>query len=64
MLHADPDMTADKLAAVFSVTAKTIKRDFTALKNEGKIKRIGSDKTGHWEIIEYDSVFSVHDETT
>jgi len=50
MLQADPNMTAGELAAVFSVTAKTIKRDFSALKNEGKIKRVGSDKTGRWEI--------------
>jgi len=52
MLLVNQNLTADELAAVFSVTAKTIKRDFTALKNEGKLKRVGSDKTGHWEIIQ------------
>jgi len=52
MLLVDPNLTADDLAVAFSVTAKTIKRDFTALKNEGRLKRIGSDKTGHWEIIQ------------
>ena len=51
MLLANPCLTADELAAVFSVTAKTIKRDFNAMKNDGMIKRIGSDKTGQWEII-------------
>ena len=51
MLLENPDLTADELAATFSFTAKTIKRDFAALKNEGKIKRVGSDKTGHWEIV-------------
>jgi len=52
MLLVNPNLTADELAVAFSVTAKTIKRDFTALKNEGKLKRVGSDKTGHWEIIQ------------
>ena len=47
-----PKLTAEELAAIFSVTARTIKRDFTSLKNEGKIKRIGSDKTGYWKIIQ------------
>lgn len=52
MLLANPNLTAEELAATFSVTAKTIKRDFAALKNGGRIKRIGSDKTGHWEVTE------------
>ena len=52
MLLANQNLTADELAAVFSVSAKTIKRDFTVLKNEGKLKRVGSDKTGHWEITQ------------
>ena len=51
MLLINPSLTAEELAAAFSVTAKTIKRDFAVLKNEGKIKRVGSDKTGYWEVI-------------
>ena len=51
MLLVNPRLTAEKLAGVFSVTAKTISRDFTSLKSEGKVKRVGSDKTGHWEVI-------------
>ena len=50
MLIANPNLTAGELSAVFSVSAKTIKRDLSALKNEGRIRRIGSDKTGNWEI--------------
>ena len=50
-LLVDPDLTADELAVMFSVTAKTIKRDFASLKSEGRIKRVGSDKSGHWEIV-------------
>jgi len=52
MLLVNQYLTADELADAFSVTAKTIKRDFAVLKNEGKLKRVGSDKTGHWEIIQ------------
>ena len=48
----NPNLTAGELAAIFSVTDRTIKRDFTALKNENKIKRVGSDKVGHWEVIQ------------
>ena len=52
MLLVNPNLTADELAFAFSVTAKTIKRDFISLKNEGRIKRVGSDKTGHWVVIQ------------
>lgn len=52
MLPVNPNLTAEELAVTFAVTAKTIKRDFTALKSEGRIKRVGSDKTGHWEVTE------------
>jgi len=52
ILRDNPNRTAEELAAAFSVTAKTIKRDFTVLKNEGRIKRVGSDKAGHWEVTQ------------
>jgi len=51
-LSSDPGLTSGELAAMFSVSEKTIKRDFAALKNDGKIMRVGSDKKGLWEIIE------------
>ena len=51
MLSGNPYLTAGELANVFSVSTKTIKRDFASLKEDGRIKRVGSDKTGHWEII-------------
>jgi fido (protein-threonine AMPylation protein) len=50
-LLADPNLSADELAAQFSVTPKTIRRDFAALKNDGMIRRVGSYKTGYWEVI-------------
>jgi len=52
MLCGNPNLTAEELASAFSVAAKTIKRDLAALKSEGRIKRVGSDKTGHWEVIQ------------
>ena len=51
-LRANPQLTTGELAAIFGVSDKTIKRDFSSLKSECKIKRIGSDKTGHWEVID------------
>jgi len=49
-LLINPSLSAGELAVIFSVTDKTIKRDFAALKEDGRIKRVGSFKTGHWEV--------------
>ena len=37
-------------AALIGVSEATIKRRLNELKKEGVIVRIGSNKTGHWEI--------------
>ena len=39
------------LASMLGVSEKTIKRDIAAMQSAGIIKRVGSDKTGHWEVI-------------
>ena len=52
IIHKKPSITADELADIFSVTVKTIRRDLNALKDAGQIRRIGSDKSGHWKVID------------
>ena len=52
MLRANPKVTAQKMALALGVTDKTIKRHLKALREQGRIRRVGSDKAGHWEIIE------------
>ena len=39
------------LATMFNVSEKTIKRDLYVLRDLNLIKYIGSNKTGHWEVI-------------
>ena len=51
-LITNPNLTAKELAAMFSVTDKTIRRDLSVLRNEGKIIRVGSDKSGYWKVIQ------------
>jgi len=44
------DITIEQLADLCSVSTKTIKRDLTKLKEQGKIKRIVSKKAGYWKL--------------
>ncbi len=40
------------LATMFNVSEKTIKRDLYVLRDLNLIKYVGSNKTGHWEILD------------
>ncbi|MHA1856716.1 MAG: DeoR family transcriptional regulator [Promethearchaeota archaeon] len=39
------------LAITLKVSTRTIRRDIEKLKNMNKLKRIGSEKSGYWKII-------------
>jgi predicted HTH transcriptional regulator len=50
LIKKDKNITIIQIANILGVADKTIKRDITKLKNEGKIIRIGSLKNGYWDI--------------
>lgn len=50
LLAANPTMTRQQLADVIGKDLRTIGRALAKLQQAGKITRIGSDKTGHWEV--------------
>ena len=46
-----PDYSYEQLAATCGVSRPTIARTVKSLQIHGHIRRVGSDKTGHWEVI-------------
>jgi Fic family protein len=52
LVRSNPRATAQKMAVSLQVTDRTIKRQLKLLREQGRIKRVGSDKAGHWEVIE------------
>ena len=52
IMQANPKATAQKMALALGVTEKTIKRHLKALREQGKLQRVGSDKAGHWKVLE------------
>lgn len=52
LLVEDPNYTTKELAEQLSLSRKTISERLKSLKNNGYIRRVGSDTKGHWEIIE------------
>ena len=50
-LKANPNITARELADVLGVEQRTIERRIRVLREKGIIRRVGVDKTGHWEVL-------------
>lgn len=51
LIKENNKITASKISEKLNVSLSTAKRKIKELKEKGKIERIGSDKTGHWKII-------------
>jgi ATP-dependent DNA helicase RecG len=50
-ISALPNISARQLAENTGLSPRKIQYDIQSLKSAGHLRRIGSDKTGHWEIV-------------
>ena len=51
LIKKDSRITLSQLAKKLIVSRSTILREIKDLKANGKLKRIGTEKSGHWEIL-------------
>jgi len=51
LIAANANMTRAEMAAQIGKDIRTIGRAIKKLQEEGKLKRVGSDKSGYWELI-------------
>ena len=52
LMQENSAVTIEQLAHACDVSNKTIKRDIAKLKEEGRVERVGSLKSGHWNVKE------------
>jgi ATP-dependent DNA helicase RecG len=52
LILINPEITKKEMAQNIDVSTTTIDKNISTLKNKKIIKRIGSNKTGHWKILE------------
>lgn len=52
LIKQDNKITANEISHRLQMSLSTVRRKIKELRNNGKIRRIGSDKTGYWKIIE------------
>ena len=51
LITNDKNITQNKIAEIIGVNVRTIKRNFKVLIDNNIIERVGSDKTGYWEVL-------------
>ena len=54
LLQINPNMTRSELALQLSKSENTIKEHLAKLKVEGRLKRIGSDRSGSWMVVSHE----------
>ena len=51
ILTENPAITAEQIAMLLSKSSRTVQRYLNSLQKKNAIRRIGSTKGGHWEIV-------------
>ena len=51
LIQKDPKITRQQMAEILGKDIRTIGRAIVKLQQAGHLKRVGSDKTGHWKIV-------------
>lgn len=52
MMKRDKYITAIEISELLNISLRTVRRQIKELKEKGAVERIGSDKTGHWKILD------------
>jgi predicted HTH transcriptional regulator len=52
LIHQNEKITAKEMSERLEISLSTVRRAIKSLKDGGKIVRMGSDKRGHWKIME------------
>lgn len=51
IIFGNNQLSAVQIAKKLNISSRTVQRDLDKLKQQNKLKRIGSEKSGYWEII-------------
>lgn len=54
LMKENPHISASELASRIGISSRAVEKHISNLKEAGKLKRIGSAKSGYWEVMERD----------
>ncbi|MDR2670970.1 MAG: winged helix-turn-helix transcriptional regulator [Oscillospiraceae bacterium] len=52
ILAENPKITVRQIVEIFDLSRTTVSRELRSLKQANRIRRVGSDKSGHWHVVE------------
>ena len=52
LIRENPYVTTQEMADSIGIIRRTVAKHIRSLQNQGRIKRVGPDKGGYWEVIE------------
>ena len=52
LIRENPSISAREISLIISISQRAVEKHIAKLKMEGKIRRIGPDKGGYWEVLE------------
>jgi len=52
MLKGDASLSAREIEDRLEISRRTVEKKIAKLRKDGRIRRIGPDKGGHWEVVE------------
>jgi ATP-dependent DNA helicase RecG len=52
LLKSQPELAAKEVAQQLGLSARAVEKQIAKLQDAGRLRRIGPDKGGHWEVIE------------
>jgi len=52
LLKVNPQLSAREIADLIGITQRAVEKQISKLRDEKRIRRVGPDKGGHWEVIE------------
>ncbi len=61
LLSGDGSLSAAALAARIGITPKAVEKHLARLKAEGRLRRVGPDKGGHWTVVDWKTARSHRD---
>jgi ATP-dependent DNA helicase RecG len=52
LMRGDASITTEQLDGVLGITKRAVLKQVEKLKEQGRLRRVGPAKGGHWEVIE------------
>ena len=51
LVKASPNLAAREVANILRITPRAVEKQISKLRDEGRLRRIGPARGGHWEVI-------------